>query len=435
MIDETIRFTTAIDFAEHPMNDAKTSLKKQYYLALEYFVKASGSDKYVISRLEQYKRRFYCNKKITNSEVKIKKIIYALNSRKQHWRKEHRYWLMCDIALILMDDHLIDQTSKEMQKYMTTRQWKMFDILLEALKSGNKINFNSIAFAKNLIQQYRKNSSFHKKEMRRFIVTANMSAGKSTLINALIGKPLARTSQEVCTGNLSYLYSKPFEDNCIHLRNNTFTYEASPEDLTNISWEHKTQIASFFRGMDEMTDRLCIIDTPGVNSVINRQHGRISREALKNEQYEKVLYILNANKLGTDEEIAHLKWIAENIQKDKIIFILNKLDDFKTADDDIDVSLSRVKKDLAILGFDNPYICPMCAYFALLIKMKLYGDQLTEDELDDYALYIKKFNRPMHDLSKYYNDIQVEPDDSEAVKMSKRCGLYGLEKILFGGSQ
>ena len=143
MIDETIRFTTAIDFAEHPMNDAKTSLKKQYYLALEYFVKASGSDKYVISRLEQYKRRFYCNKKITNSEVKIKKIIYALNSRKQHWRKQHRYWLMCDIALILMDDHLIDQTSKEMQKYMTTRQWKMFDILLEALKSGNKINFNS----------------------------------------------------------------------------------------------------------------------------------------------------------------------------------------------------------------------------------------------------------------------------------------------------
>jgi hypothetical protein len=41
----------------------------------------------------------------------------------------------------------------------------------------------------------------------------------------------------------------------------------------------------------------------------------------------------------------------------------------------------------------------------------------------------------MHDLSKYYDGIQVEPDDSEAVKMSKRCGIYGLEKILFGGTQ
>ena len=43
-------------------------------------------------------------------------------------------------------------------------------------------------------------------------VIATMSSGKSTLINALIGKPLARTSQEVCTGNLNYLYNKPFED-------------------------------------------------------------------------------------------------------------------------------------------------------------------------------------------------------------------------------
>lgn len=430
------RFTTAIDFTEHPMNNAKTNLKIQYYLALEYFVKASVSDEHAVFRLEQYKKKFFSNENITNTEVKIEKAIYSIvKSRYQFGRKKYRYWLMCDIALILMDDCLIDQTAKEMQKFMTVRQWKKFDILLEALKSGNKIDFKSISFANNLIQQYRKNSDFHKKQMRRFIVTANMSAGKSTLINALIGKPLARTSQEVCTGNLNYLYNKPFEDGCIHLKNNTFTYEASSDELANISWENKTHIASFFRGMNETAYRLCIIDTPGVNSAINRQHGRISREALKNEQYEKVLYILNANKLGTDEEIAHLKWISENIEKDKIIFILNKLDDFKAADDDIDNSISRVKNDLTILGFNNPLICPMCAYFALLIKMKLYGDQLTEDELDDYALYIKKFNRPMHDLSKYYDGIQVEPEDSEAVKMSKRCGIYGLEKILFGGTQ
>ncbi len=436
MIDEMMNFTTAIDFAEHPMNNTKTKWKRKYYLALEYFVKASVSDEYAISRLEQYKRKFFGNTKITDTEVKIEKVVYAIvNSRYHPGRKKYRYWLMCDIALILADEHLIDQTAKEMQKFMTKHQWEKLDILIQTLKGEDKVDYKSIVFAMNLMQQYRKNSNFNKKQIRRFIVTANMSAGKSTLINALIGKPLTRTSQEVCTGNLSYLYNKPFEDGRIHLKNNTFTLEASPNDLANISWEYKTHIASFFRVMNENAHRLCIIDTPGVNSAINRQHGKISREALKNEQYEKVLYILNANKLGTDEEIAHLKWISENIQKEKIIFILKKLDDFKAADDNIDISLSRVKNDLAILGFDSPIICPMCAYFALLIKMKLYGDQLTDDELDDYALYIRKFNRPMHDLSKYYNGIQVEPDDSEAVKMSKRCGLYGLEKVLFGGAQ
>lgn len=435
MVDEMRRFTTAIDFSEHPMNNAKTKTKRQYYLALEYFVKEKVSDEFAISRLEQYKNKFIGNIKITRVKAKTEKEVLAIvNSSNQYWRRKYRYWLMCDIALILMDECLIDQAAREMQKFMTEHQWKKFAILLQALKDENKADYKSIAFANKLIQQYGKNSNFHKKKMRRFIVTATMSAGKSTLINAIIGKPLARTSQEVCTGNISYLYSKPFEDGCIHLKNGAFTFDASHDDLTNISWEYKSNIASFFRAMDETAYRLCIIDTPGVNSAINRQHGRISREALKNEQYEKVLYILNANKLGTDEEFAHLKWMSENIQKDKIIFILNKLDDFKAADDDIAISLDRVKNDLRLLGFDNPIICPMSAYFALLIKMKFYGYELSDDESDAYELYIKKFNRPMYDLSKYYDGIYAEFADNEAVKMSKRCGLYGLEKILFGGT-
>ena len=59
-----------------------------------------------------------------------------------------------------------------------------------------------------MIKQDRLKKTFVSQKERRVIVTANMSAGKSTLINALIGKPLARTSQEVCTGNVCYLFNK-----------------------------------------------------------------------------------------------------------------------------------------------------------------------------------------------------------------------------------
>ncbi len=433
MIDKTVRFTTSVALAQHPMSNARTKSKKQYYLALEYFVKDKVADEYAISRLEQYRKKFLKNKVIGEKDSIIEDIVHSIikNNRSQ---RRYRYWLMCDIALILMDDSLIEQVSEEMQKFMTKPQRKKFGILLQALKGGDEVDCISIAFAKELILQFRKNYSFLKKPMQRYIVTANMSAGKSTLINALIGKPLTRTSQEVCTGNKCYLYNKPFEDGCIHLKNDTYTMNASSDDLEDISWEYETNIASFFRGMDEIKYRLCIIDTPGVNSAINRNHGRISRKALKKEQYEKVLYILNANKLGTEEEIAHLKWISENVQKDKIIFILNKLDDFHIADDNISISLNKVKNDLAMLGFQNPIICPISAYFALLIKRKSYGDKLTDDELDAYSLYMKKFRKPVYDLSKYYNGIQIESGDGEATEMSKRCGLYGLEKILFGGT-
>ena len=86
------------------------------------------------------------------------------------------------------------------------------------------------------------------------------------------------------------------------------------------------------------------------------------------------------------------------------------------------------------MGFDNPIICPISAYFAMLIKMKVNGYEMTEDEEDEYLYYLKKFNKSVYDFSKYYNNVNEDANDSEIVAMSKKCGLFGLEKILFGGA-
>lgn len=434
MIDKTAWFTTSIDLSNHPMRNVKTKLKKQYYLTLEYFIKKQLDNKYTASRLVQYREKFLSGTEITGKEVEIKDIVQSIiNSKFQPWRNKYRYWILCDAALIFMDDELIRKTAMEMKTYMSKRQQEQFEVLLNAFRYTN-VDIEPIIFAEEMIKQYRKNRNFSKSQIHKYIVTANMSAGKSTLINALVGKSLAKTSQEVCTSNICYLYNKPYEDGRIHLQNSEFTNNATPKELESISWEFKTSIASYFTGIDDIDRRLCIIDTPGVNSAINRNHGRISRQALKCEEYEKVIYVLNANKLGTDEEIAHLKWISDNVPKDKVIFVLNKLDDFKIVDDNILASIEGVKRDLILIGFENPVVCPISAYFALLIKMKANGNEFTEDEMDEYLLYIKKFRKTSYDLSKYYDGIYEEVCDNEIVAMSKKCGLYGLEKILFGGA-
>lgn len=434
MVDEKVLFTSSLDLSNHPMNNVKPKLKKQYYLVLEYFVNEQTDNKFTASRLKQYRIKLLNSPDYVEKETNIKQIIQSIiNNRIKPWRKKYRYWIMCDVALILMDDDLINKTAIEMKTYMSQRQQKKFEVLLTAFKDDG-VDITPIIFAKDLISQYRKNRVFANDQIRKFIVTANMSAGKSTLINALIGKPLAKTSQEVCTSNICYLCNKPYEDNRVHLENGMFTSNASQDELGNISWDVQTSIASYFRGIDNIHNRICIIDTPGVNSAINRKHRRISREALKSEHYEKAIYILNANKLGTDEEITHIKWISENVPKDKVVFVLNKLDDFNIIDDDILASIEGVKKDLISLGFEKPVICPMSAYFALLIKMKENGDEMTDDEMDEYSLYTKKFKKPAYDLSKYYEGVCGEAGDSETVAMSKKCGLYGLEKILFGGT-
>ena len=160
----------------------------------------------------------------------------------------------------------------------------------------------------------------------------------------------------------------------------------------------------------------------------------ISEEFITKEQYEKVIYLINANKLGSNEEIKQLKWFSDNIPNDKVIFIVNILDDFNASDDNISASIEGIKKDLVSLGFEEPVICPISAYFSLLIKMKANGDIMTDDEIDEYSFYVKKFKSPVFDHSKYYKDVYEQTGDNEMIDMSKKCGLYGLEKILYGGT-
>ena len=141
----------------------------------------------------------------------------------------------------------------------------------------------------------------------------------------------------------------------------------------------------------------------------------------------------DANKLGTDEEIKYLKWISENVPMNKVVFVLNKLDDFKCIDDNIEASIKGVRNDLVALGYENPIICPLSAYFALLLKLKHNGEILADDEEDEYLFYTKKFSKSFYNLLKYYEGIEEDKKDDEMIFMSKRCGLYGLENILFGG--
>ena len=56
------------------------------------------------------------------------------------------------------------------------------------------------------------NRAFSAKPLRTVLITAGMSSGKSTLINALIGKKISRTQNDACTAKIHYIYNKPYED-------------------------------------------------------------------------------------------------------------------------------------------------------------------------------------------------------------------------------
>lgn len=213
------------------------------------------------------------------------------------------------------------------------------------------------------------------------------------------------------------------------------TINANDEELLSNDWDKKKYIATYFNLSFHQNERWSLIDTPGVNSSMNKQHGRITRSTLEQREYDAIIHVLNAQQLGTDEEIAHLRWLKKHVQDRLIIFALNKLDVFNSKEDNIDSSMDLVRADLEKIGFENPIICPMSAYFAFLLKKKKLGACFTEDEQDEYDLYVKKFKRSAYDLSRFYPQIQIKSNDDEFTVLMKKCGFYGFEKVIFGAGK
>lgn len=441
-------FVESVDLTHHPLCDVTIHTKAKYYYTLSYLVNQTVSEfitktvseaakdnlkqhkTYIDRRLRQYKKIFLVNEGKTHfMMIKSENSLCSAIKELRHYQ----IFLVCDLALILYDISLLRWAVNLITNYLPNEQIKQLQDIVLAVTQPN-IDLAKYPEIAGLALQFHANRAFSVLPTQRIIVMANMSAGKSTLINALIGLPLARTSQEVCTGNIGYFLNKPYDDGRIHLCRAEVKLNASEDDLQSSQWDKPTHIAAYFTEAVPRKSPVCIIDTPGVDAALHQEHSQITYNALQNENYSKVVYIVEPTNLGTDAEIKHLKWVAEHLKRKKILFVLNKMDGFQKDSDNMQESIEKLQEDLNKLGWEHPVICPISAYFGLLLKLKYTGQSLTEDEEDEFEFYRRKFSRDYYDLSRFYYDAQVNPRDTEYIKLYKKSGLYGLEQRLYGGS-
>ena len=107
-----------------------------------------------------------------------------------------------------------------------------------------------------------------------------------------------------------------------------------------------------------------------------------------NSKYELLLYVLNGENIGTDDDRRHLGFVAENYNG-RTVFVVNKLDRFRK-EDSIQQTIEAVSRDLENIGFENPIICPVSAYAAYLAKMHMFKENLDEDEQDELERLYRK---------------------------------------------
>lgn len=403
----------------HPVLKENDEFKIKYINVLEFFYnKYCTNDDFAEQKLNIYKKFILeeCLSKYVYKADKIDKyikdsIFLKINKKNGKWRIfSYRFILAIDCLFICaFDNEDLGKTIITNLKLMSNDFLgffinKKYDALyLMLYKEKNLIsNFYDIDF---LLSRWWVNKNQLSKPIKKIVVTANMSAGKSTLINALIGKKLLQAKNEACTSREYQIIDKSFEDGLVSSFDKTLKLNVSLDELKNDEKKglDKIYIGTYFNGLEDK-QRFCFIDTPGVNYSKNNEHERLTKKIIEQKDYDKLVYVINSNYLGTNDDAQYLEYITDKVKDKEIIIVLNKLDNFNIDEDNIKESIDKVYKDLQRYGLNNSKVCPISAYAGLLAKRKIAGEELSKIESRKLENYIYQFEEPEYDLSIFYED-------------------------------
>lgn len=255
-------------------------------------------------------------------------------------------------------------------------------------------------------------------------VVATMSSGKSTLINALLGKKLMPSKNEACTAAITEILDtdNPNFTAVVYNENNSviqevpeLTYEVM-NDLNSNENTYRIAAEGDIPFLDSRSTSLKLVDTPGPNNAQNQAHKNTTYRAINNDSNNLILYVLNGTQLSTNDDASLLRYVADQIKKggkqvrDRFLFVINKMDQFNPEEENIENTMASARRYLASYEIEDPQLFPCSAFTALNIRTYFADiniDDLTraqEQQLPQAA----KDSLPMIDKFMYYDSMHLE---------------------------
>lgn len=186
-------------------------------------------------------------------------------------------------------------------------------------------------------------------ELFLLVVVGEFNAGKSALINALLGQ---RVLIEGVTPTTTRITLVKYGD--LH----------ASDDLA------LTEIATVTCPVEWLRD-VNIVDTPGTNAII-RQHQQLTEDFVP--RADLILFVTSADRPFSESERTFLQRIRE--WGKKVILIINKIDILQS-EADVERIVSFVQAHGRDLLGRNPLIFPVSARLALLAKETIDADERT----------------------------------------------------------
>lgn len=247
-----------------------------------------------------------------------------------------------------------------------------------------------------------------KQKTKFILVAASMSSGKSSLINALIGKDLLPSGNEATTAKVARITvsSKTKPNVKAYCRSGRVVASSNILCAEQIrAWNLSDEIATFDiviphsdNKMYSMLAGYTLVDTPGANNSMDNRHKEHFINAVKAYPKSPILYVLNATQLGTTDDAEIIRTIREINPKRTVIFALNKVDALDEQRGECAKHyVSLASKYLERLGYKNAKIIPLMAQSALIAKKSLDHVELGRTEENILRAELERFREhPFH---------------------------------------
>lgn len=269
-----------------------------------------------------------------------------------------------------------------------------------------------------------------------YAVIATMSSGKSTFINALLGREIMPSENTACTNRVFKLENALGKQNeeikikrigkisRVSLDANTLRELNNDENIEKIDIQIK---------YPNINNNISLYDTPGVNSFENKHHKEITYTFLKETKIKNIIYILNATQIAVNDDKYFLLDLEE-LKEEKnvrILFVLNKIDEINEEIEKKEDIIKNVQEYLKENGFFNYHIYPLSALEAKLIRKALFDRIETRAELNSLQMYYQKSEIVENEGEDEFIEIKGRRfSKNKLLKMLEATGIIDIERAV-----
>ncbi|MCG3717753.1 dynamin family protein [Aliarcobacter butzleri] len=318
------------------------------------------------------------------------------------------------------------------------------------------------------------------KQQYKIAVVANMSAGKSTFINALFGNSILPAYSHATTDCPIYIYSDDNPDNDMAIveftdgkqtielakdivQKEIKLYAQKDSDILDKKYKNVKKIDLYWdfhvlQNSEKYDTNFIIIDTPGPNNTdeYSFKHSETTKNIILNEA-DMVLYLFDYGQLDANLELNEnnlwglIKQKKEKEPNFKVLFLINKIDEAFEDNKKIEevktssskeayfanikkywfyyenIAIEKIKNSAIKYGFKSPKVFTISSKFIEYYRNK---DNLNFDHSDDIEQFINFFKNTFQDnwLKEFIQYLGYETIEN---KLKKNLDLIRFNKHKF----